>query len=66
MSAKPPEGKRAGGRKLQEMKDALDDEKDELLRWEGGLSGWQEPVSTRRRMAPHRRNVAEEVWMQKR
>ena len=38
--------KRAGGRKkLQEMKDALDDEKDELPKWEGGLDGivgWQE------------------------
>ncbi|KAF8509539.1 hypothetical protein JB92DRAFT_2945542 [Gautieria morchelliformis] len=38
--------KRAGGRKkLQEMRDALDDEKAEFLTWEGGLDGtvgWQE------------------------
>ena len=40
MSTKPLEGKRAGRCKLQEMKDALDDKEDEVLRWEGGLSGW--------------------------
>lgn len=38
--------KRAGGRKkLQEMRDALDDEKAELLTWERGLDGvvgWEE------------------------
>lgn len=38
--------KRAGGRKkLQEMKDALEDEKAEMLTWEGGLNpiiGWEE------------------------
>ncbi|GJJ12268.1 hypothetical protein Clacol_006509 [Clathrus columnatus] len=38
--------KRAGGRKkLQEMNDALEDEKAEMLTWEGGLNpiiGWEE------------------------
>jgi len=41
--AKP---KRAGGRKkLQEMREALEDEQTEMLTWEGGLDGvvgWQE------------------------
>jgi pre-mRNA-splicing factor SYF1 len=38
--------KRAGGRKkLQEMKDALEDEKADMLTWDGGLDGivgWEE------------------------
>lgn len=43
---KPVQKKRAGGRKkLPEMRDALEDEKEDMEQWEGGLDGvvgWEE------------------------